>query len=85
MNIGIKNALPFWVVSVWIGIGLIMFVATFMWQRMDLIPECRLQLDCMIFDFIMFGMHYVGILTLVLGMFVLIGNEKELKSEFKQA
>jgi len=76
--LGIKNSIPLEIVAVWIFIGLMMFITTLLWQNLDpLIEDCTMNISCLIFDIFMFFMHYLGILILVLGTFVLIGNEKQ--------
>lgn len=79
MNFKIKNAIPLWIVMMWLSIGLLMFIASISWELMELIDEklCFSSLHCMVFDFMMFLTHYLGIFLLVMGFLVLLGNEKD--------
>ncbi|MDF2424012.1 MAG: hypothetical protein OPY03_01790 [Nitrosopumilus sp.] len=76
MKLGIRNSIPRWIVGVWITIGVMVFTATALWQMLEDYFICY-GLLCIILDILMFFLHYLGMTLLVLGTFVLIGNEKQ--------
>ncbi len=75
MKVGIRNVIPRWIIIVWITIGAVMLGTSMLWEITDLVEDCFSITKCLIFDIMMFVMHYIGIALLVLGTFILIGNE----------
>ena len=52
-----------------------MLGTSILWEKMELVDNCFDNLSCIVFDIMMFIVHYIGIALLVLGTFILIGNQ----------
>ena len=74
---GIRNAIPRWIIVVWIMVGLTMLMSSIGWELLNIVDnkECYKNLPCFTFDLLMFFNHILGIFVLVMGMLTLIGNE----------
>ena len=77
MNYAIKNAIPIWIIVLWISVGVIMFLSSIGWELLELIDEkeCYESIPCLTFDILMFLTHYFGIFILIMGILSLLGNE----------
>ena len=77
MNVKIKNAIPVWIIVLWISVGVIMFLSSIGWELLELIDEkeCYQSFPCLTFDILMFLTHYFGIFILIMGILSLLGNE----------
>jgi hypothetical protein len=78
VNIKIRNVIPLWIITLWITVGIVMFLSSIGWELLELIDEkeCHESIPCLTFDILMFLTHYFGIFILVMGILSLLGNEK---------
>lgn len=82
MTVKIRNAIPIWIIILWITVGALMFLSSIGWELLELIDEndCHTFSPCLTFDILMFLTHYFGIFILVMGILALLGNESGTKT-----